>query len=632
MTPSLANWRARIGRHWVALLVFSLVATLLIVYAPTARLGFVTDDFIEVGVRHFDALDSLARGDLGLFAQRFVYRSFVDPVTDWPIVRPVRQWLLWSDYLVWGLDPLGYHLTNLLLHLLTSFAVALIAWRMSRQRWTAVLAGVVFAAAPIHIAPVDSISSRGHVMAGLFLAASLFFYLLPGRRATVISLFTFALGLGSKETAVILPALLLLYEAVAGELMRNWRRTVARQAPYWGVTAGYFLLRLVSIGEVVGSPYPLGRSDWETLVAGYVQRAFMPFVTSLDTTSILLGIAVYLFAGLMYRSRPAVRFGLLWVVVSLLPTLTFRPTDRYFYTPSVGIALGLASVLSNPIPSLARWSRGVGAICAAAVLAGYFLAAPPLFEEDLAGSNAVTQFQHAVQMLYPEFPPDAHVIVAGLPGAAREGHMFNNPRQPQYALQLAYGDGSLRVTPVDHFPLDLSERGPTFFIEYDNGQVFDRADLLQAVGARRTCSSPDITWSFASGAEGWEPWNEISGWRVENGSLSFRTTGADPFLGSPVVEIPHDRLGAVEIEMTVRAPTPELGGEFYWQTELMADFSPALKTDFVIHSDGQAHVYRIEFPPNAGADGDAPIVRLRLDPGDSPARVAIDLIRIECLP
>ena len=67
----------RARAHWLLLLGLALIPLLLVLFAPPLSTGFVNDDFIEVGARHYDALDSLPSENWGLWSQRFVERALI---------------------------------------------------------------------------------------------------------------------------------------------------------------------------------------------------------------------------------------------------------------------------------------------------------------------------------------------------------------------------------------------------------------------------------------------------------------------------------------------------------------------------------------------------------------------------
>ena len=662
-----SNLRPRVRRHWWALFVALLTVTIAIAYAQVFRMGFTTDDYIEVGARHFDALDSLASQNYGVWFSRFAERSFVDPVTDWPIFRPVRQWLFWSDYLMWQMAPAGYHLTNLILHLLTSFVVGLIAWRMTRDIKAPFFAGLLFAAQSIHAGPVAAISSRGHVMAGLFVAMSILFYILPRKPLTVVlSMLGYILALGSKETAIMLPVILLLYDGISGQLRRNRiREAIKRQIPFWMIVGAYFLARQLATGGVANSPIPLGQLNWPVQLEAYSGFLLDPFLNGLNLNATIPAIAACVLAVSLYGSRPLIWFGLLWVPVSLLLTVNFFPQDRYYYTPSIGPALVLASILTNPIPappgllqalpalrhqirdiehafaglktSLGFLQDKATALLGLAVVlflvANYCLASYSLISDYVRAGQATRRFLHQVYLAFPSFPANSQIYFLGLPRMVGRGYAFSNSRQVQYALQLEYGDRSLQASMVDHFPYIVQDLQKTFFLEYDRGKITERSDLLQAISVRKSCPPTlggAVTWDFAFGAQGWEPWNQISDWQVQNGALSLTTTGSDPNIASPVIEIPWRQLGRIDVTMTAQAAKLPLTAKLFWQSSEMDDFSPGYKKEFTVQADGKPHLYQIELSTIPTKNADIPLVRLRFDPADSPAEIRISSIRIEC--
>jgi hypothetical protein len=154
-------------------------------------------------MHHYDALDALAHDDVGLWLSRLPERILTDPVNDAQVVRPVRIGFFAADYFQWHLNPFGYHLTNLLFYFGACFAVGLLMWRLTLSKWAALLAALGFALMPVHAAPVAEIASRGHVLAGMFVALTVMLYILPPtRKRVLLSWLTFVLALGSKETAI----------------------------------------------------------------------------------------------------------------------------------------------------------------------------------------------------------------------------------------------------------------------------------------------------------------------------------------------------------------------------------------------------------------------------------------------
>jgi tetratricopeptide (TPR) repeat protein len=170
-----------------------------------------------------------------------------------------------------------------------------------------------------------------------------------------------ALSLGSKETAVALPAALLLLDAVAGPRPFSWRRGLAAVSPHalvLALAAGAFLAspaygRMVSRGLEIRGPGAnlLTQVDALAWLAGQVVRLdrlnadpALPAVTSLSPSVALagLGLLAALAAGLaLLRRRPAIAFGLLWFLLWLPPAGWWLPrpdpaSERQLYLALLG--------------------------------------------------------------------------------------------------------------------------------------------------------------------------------------------------------------------------------------------------------------------------------------------------------
>jgi hypothetical protein len=81
--------------------------------------------------------------------------------------RPVVTFFLALNYALGKLNPFGYHLTNLLLHLLCVFGVVLLVQMLSRSRGAGILAGAIFALHPGHAEGVVEVMGEGGVMEAL---------------------------------------------------------------------------------------------------------------------------------------------------------------------------------------------------------------------------------------------------------------------------------------------------------------------------------------------------------------------------------------------------------------------------------------------------------------------------------
>jgi protein O-mannosyl-transferase len=130
--------------------------------------------------------------------------------------RPVRSASYALDHGLWGLDPFGYHLTNVVIHGLTVLALGILVWRLGGRARLAALAAALFALHPVGTEAVSYISGRRDLLAALFSLLSLTAYLSFRARGGVVrlalSLGLLLAGIYSHESAAALPAVLVLLE------------------------------------------------------------------------------------------------------------------------------------------------------------------------------------------------------------------------------------------------------------------------------------------------------------------------------------------------------------------------------------------------------------------------------------
>src|SRR6266542_2249639 len=157
--PQVARRTADPSMQWwldnrVVLLAFLALGVL--VYSPVLSGFFLSDDFV--------------------YLSRVVHQPWPDVLLLQPgVFRPlhVLTWLI--DYQLWGLNPLGFHVTNVVSHGLTAFTVTVVGRRLfgtvlaePEARWTSLLAGLVFLMDPSTTEAVSWIIGRHDVLATLF--------------------------------------------------------------------------------------------------------------------------------------------------------------------------------------------------------------------------------------------------------------------------------------------------------------------------------------------------------------------------------------------------------------------------------------------------------------------------------
>lgn len=285
----------------------------------------------------------------------------------------VRPLLKASYTLNWTLGG-GFHLLNIALHAMNAALLFLIGQCLFGDRRAALIAALLFALHPAATEAVTYISGRSSSLMALFYLGALYAYLRGAHWS--VSSFLFLLAVATRETAVTLPAALLLCELCRGQ-WPGWREILRRQWPHWTLLlAGgvfvllnqrYFDLLAYGFGERSLADNLLTQVGGISYLAlrlislhGYNIDPALPTLTEwtplLAFQSILL-LALFVLGAANLRRRPWIAFGILWFFLQLSPTNSIVPrldvaNDRQLYLACWGLFLALCIQLRN-LPVLA---------------------------------------------------------------------------------------------------------------------------------------------------------------------------------------------------------------------------------------------------------------------------------------
>ncbi len=136
--------------------------------------------------------------------------------------RYVDLWnpLVWLsfmfDYQLHGLNAGGYHLTNLILHILSTLLLFWLFNRMTGAIWRSAFVAAVFALHPLHVESVAWIAERKDVLSAFFWMLTLCLYVYytekPAIRRYLLVVFSFVCALMSKPMVVTLPVIMILLD------------------------------------------------------------------------------------------------------------------------------------------------------------------------------------------------------------------------------------------------------------------------------------------------------------------------------------------------------------------------------------------------------------------------------------
>lgn len=391
-------------RRWV-LAGAGVVLLAVLVHLPSLRHGFALDDLRDI--QENEAVHGLGRlGDLLLSP----YRSDIPPGRS--PYRPVTSVSFALSWALGGGSPVVFHAVNVGLHAAATAAVlALLALLGAPLLWSAAGAAV-FAVHPVHAEAVANVVGRGDVLAALFVLLAVIVHLargVPGPWKVAAVGSAYALALGSKESAVVLPALLMTVEifrpGMEGKAAEPVPRRLAAAWPTWTalglVLAAYLGARYAVLGTLVHrdvAPYiavlpPDLRLSTAVANLTHVGRLLLiPWDLSSDYGPAVVlpagwaelrtwaGVAVVVGAALLAvvgRLRSAwIPLGVLWcalaatVVSNLVIPIGVWVAERTLYLASVGVSLlvvGVGRVLEGSLEAPGRRALAVSGIVVVAL-------------------------------------------------------------------------------------------------------------------------------------------------------------------------------------------------------------------------------------------------------------------------
>lgn len=296
--------------------------------------------------------------------------------------RPLITLSFRVDHLFWGLNPLGYHLTNLFFHLANALLVYALFHYFFKNPPLSFWGAFLFLSHPAHVEAVTYIPGRVDLIPFFFVLLSFHFYLTgleSGKKFWLyfLSLFSYGLALLSKEMATFFLLMILAHMFFVEQ--KKAKLLGSEGALFLGMClilgAWIFFRQFVSIrvplATVLDLPrLPLRFSFLPEILFSYARVWIFPWPLYigrvLQTETFALGrfvfewliFSLFLVGVVLFLKKKKERFWLLWIVVTFLPALQIVPlywmnrnrlflAEHFLYFPSVGI-IGIL---------LSRWGR-----------------------------------------------------------------------------------------------------------------------------------------------------------------------------------------------------------------------------------------------------------------------------------
>jgi len=335
-------------------LIFILVISILFVYFNTLFNNFVWDDFEHI-------VDNYRIKDIRYIFSIFKQNIIVGGYKTSNYYRPLQHISYMVDYKIWGLNPFGFHLGNLLLHILNGTLLYLVIFYLTNDNIVSLLGSVIYSLHPVHTSVVSYISGRADILVSIFFLLCFYFYIksetgLKNLVFYLLSILSFVICLLSKESALTLPFILLAYELIIGV-----RRRFMRIIPFFLFFGIYILFRINIVSHkaeiLLNDPHIFSRliSSLKTLFE-YFYILYLPLRLHMERSlgpHKYLGYEIFLFlimlaafVAFIRHSRyfKQVLFGFFWFFTNIIPVINIFPlhaqlAENWLYIPSIGLIL-----------------------------------------------------------------------------------------------------------------------------------------------------------------------------------------------------------------------------------------------------------------------------------------------------
>lgn len=414
--------------------IFFLIIITGVLYAPVKKYGFSNLDDPAYVMENQHVLKGFTWLNL-----KWIFTHTVEG--NW---HPLTMISLMLDGTMFGSWAGGYHVTNVILHIINTVLLLILLERMTGSLWRSAFVCAVFAWHPLHVEPVAWISSRKDVLSTAFLFLTLLSYVAYARKPRpftyLLILILFVLGLTAKPMLITLPFLLLLLDywplgrlrfgqdVPGGALPPHaLSKLIIEKLPLLGVSALFSVIAFIAQGKAVSSlqQFPLWMriANVPLSYVRYLRKLvwpddlaiFYPYPQSTRPLLVLASVcgllAITLAVLVNGKRRPYLPVGWFWYLVMLLPVIGIVQlggqaiADRYTYVSFIGLFIAAAWVIPTPSSLRMRWSCSVAVamaltacVISASTQLGYWKDNISLFSRalEVTASNSLAHYNLAL--------------------------------------------------------------------------------------------------------------------------------------------------------------------------------------------------------------------------------------------
>jgi tetratricopeptide (TPR) repeat protein len=410
----------------IVLISTALIVIILAVYMQVGNYEFTNFDDPEY-VTENPHVSSGITGKNIIWAFTFVEENNWHPIT----------WLShMADVELYGMNPRGHHLTNVIIHTVSSLLLLFLLLRFTGSLWQSSFVAFLFALHPLHVESVAWVAERKDVLSAFFWFLTLFLYseYASKRKLTLymLSLLTFVLGLMSKPMLVTLPIVMLLMDFWPLDRYRHEEQVQGQQRSVIGFSftalvkkkIPFFACSLLSAvitiyaqnkGGAIKSfdmiPFLLRVENALIAYVKYIFKTFWPqdlavlypFPFSIPLWEVIGSLLLLLLVSVAtFRVRhrhPYLLVGWFWFLVTLLPVIGLiqvglqSMADRYTYIPLTGLFIMAAWGVPNLTKGL-QHREGILSLLAGGVI---ITSASLTWQQLGYWRDGISLFRHALQ-------------------------------------------------------------------------------------------------------------------------------------------------------------------------------------------------------------------------------------------
>jgi tetratricopeptide (TPR) repeat protein len=364
----------------ILIVYITLAVVTLAVFWQVNQYDFVFDDFVYV------TANSHIQSGITLDGFRWAFSTTSKEYGD--LWHPLIWLSFMLDYQFYGLHAGGYHVTNLILHILSALLLFWLFNRMTGAILHSAFVAALFALHPLHVESVAWIAERKDVLSAFFWVLTLCLYVYytekPVVKRYLLVLFSFVCALMSKPMVITLPVIMILLDywplkRFESQKVNLFLWQLKEKIPFFVLSAALAIITLYNpnapdmpdnpnlkqfslISRLANAPVAfvtyLVKTFWpHDMAVLYPFSEQLPLWQVLGASLLIILISTAVI--IMVKRLPYLFVGWLWFSITIAPiigiiqisiTAPCAMADRYHYLPSIGLAI----MIAWGIPSLIK--------------------------------------------------------------------------------------------------------------------------------------------------------------------------------------------------------------------------------------------------------------------------------------